>query len=60
MTQSLFREKKILKNHESIMTLDNVSTKSYANGKIKNRSFRILRMGSDVFFDADFESPHMT
>ena len=36
------------------------STKSHANGKIKNRSFRISRMGSDVFFDADFESPHMT
>ena len=36
------------------------STKSHASGKIKNRSFRILRMGSDVFFDADSESPHMT
>ena len=37
------------------------STKSHASGKIKNRSFRILRIGSsDVFFDADSESPHMT
>ena len=36
------------------------STKSHASGKIKNRSFRILRMGYDVFFDADSESPHMT
>ena len=36
------------------------STKSHASGKIKNRSFRILRMGSNVFFDADSESPHMT
>ena len=36
------------------------SAKSHASGKIKNRSFRILRMGSDVFFDADSESPHMT
>ena len=36
------------------------STKSHASGKIKNRYFRILRMGSDVFFDADSESPHMT
>ena len=39
---------------------DFASTKSHASGKIKNRSFRILRMGSDVFFDADPESPHMT
>ena len=29
-------------------------------GKIKNRSFRIFRMGPDVFFDADSKSPHMT
>ena len=36
------------------------STKSHASGKIKNRSFRILRMKSDVFFYADSESPHMT
>ena len=38
------------------------STKSHASssGKIKNRSFRVLRMRSDVFFDADSESPHMT
>ena len=27
------------------------STKSHASGKIKNHYFRILRMGSDVFFD---------
>ena len=37
-----------------------LTTKSHASGKIKNRSFRILRIGSDVFFDADSESPHMT
>ena len=36
------------------------STKSHANGKFKNRYFRILRMGSDVFFDANSDSPHMT
>ena len=36
------------------------NTKSHANGKIKNRYFRILRMGSGVFFDADSDSPHMT
>ena len=35
----------------------NASTKSHASGKIKNRSIRILRIGSDVFFDADSESP---
>ena len=35
------------------------STKSHASGKIKNRSFRILRMGSDVFFDADSELPEL-
>ena len=32
------------------------TTKSHASGKIKNRSFRILRMGYDVFFDADTDS----
>ena len=37
-----------------------VSTISHASGKIKNHYFRILSMGSDVFFDADSESPHMT
>ena len=36
------------------------STKSHASGKIKTRYFRILRIGSDVFFDADFDAPHMT
>ena len=36
------------------------STKSHASEKIKNHYFRTLRMGSDVFFDADSESPHMT
>ena len=36
------------------------STKSHASGKIKNNSFRISRIGSYVFFDADSESPHMT
>ena len=40
--------------------LDNASTKSHASGKIKNRYFRILKIGSNVFFDADSESPHMT
>ena len=36
------------------------STKSHASGKIKNRYFRILRKGSNVFFDADSDAPHMT
>ena len=36
------------------------STKSHASGKIKKRYFRNLRMGSDVFFDADSDAPHMT
>ena len=36
------------------------STKSHASGKFKNPYFRILRIGSGVFFDADSESPHMT
>ena len=30
------------------------STKSHASGKSKNPYFRILRKGSDVFLDADF------
>ena len=34
--------------------------KSHASGKSKSPYFRISRIGSDVFFDADFESPHMT
>ena len=34
---------------------EGASTKSHASGKIKNRSFRISRMGYDVFFDADSE-----
>ena len=33
------------------------STKSHASGKIRHHYFRILRTGSDVFFDADSESP---
>ena len=40
------------------------STKSHASGngiiKFKIRSFRIVRMGPDVFLDADSKSPHMT
>ena len=36
------------------------STKSHASEKIKNHYFCTLRTGSDVFFDADSESPHMT
>ena len=36
------------------------STKSHASGKIKNPYFGILSIASDVFFDADSESPHMT
>ena len=39
---------------------DGASTKSHASGKIKNPYFGILRIASDVFFDADSESPHMT
>ena len=35
------------------------STKSHASGKSKNPYFCILRIGSDVYFDADSESPHM-
>ena len=40
--------------------IDFASTKSHASGKIKNRYFRIFRLGSDVFFDADSDAPHMT
>ena len=36
------------------------STKSHASGKIENPYFRILRVVSDVFFDADSDAPHMT
>ena len=36
------------------------SANSHASGKIKNHYIRILRMESDVFFDAESESPHMT
>ena len=38
------------------------STKSHASEKIKTKSpySGILRIASDVFFDADSESPHMT
>ena len=38
------------------------SAKSHASGKSKNPYFRILRVGADVFFDADSESrsPHIT
>ena len=36
------------------------STKSHASGKSKNPYFRIMRKRSDVSFDADSESPHMT
>ena len=40
--------------------LKSASTKSHASEKIKNHYFRTLRIGSDVFFDADSKSPHMT
>ena len=33
---------------------------AHASWKSKNSYFRILRKGSDVFFGADSESPHMT
>ena len=36
-----------------LMDAETASTKSHASGKIKNRS---LRMGCDVFFDADSKS----
>ena len=36
------------------------STKSHASETIKNPYFGILRIASDVFFDADSESIHMT
>ena len=36
------------------------STKSHASGKIKHRSIRMLKIGSDVFFDADSESLCLT
>ena len=36
------------------------STKSHASEKIKSPYSGILRIASDVFFDADSESPHMT
>ena len=50
-----------LYNSENVLIANSTaSSKSHANGKIRNRSFRILRIGSDVFFDADSESPHMT
>ena len=35
------------------------STNSHASGKSKNPYFRILRIRSDVFFDADSESSDM-
>ena len=34
-----------------LRSVKSTSAKSHASGKIKNRSFRILRMESDVFFD---------
>ena len=36
------------------------STKSHASEKIKNPYFDILKIASDVFFDADSKSPHIT
>ena len=36
------------------------STKSHASEKNKNSDFDILSIASDVFFDADSKSPHMT
>ena len=38
--------------------LGHASAKSHASVKSKNPYFRILRMGSDVFFDADSKEPH--
>ena len=42
------------------MVLVSASTKSHASEKIKNPYFGNVRIASDVFFDADSESPHMT
>ena len=41
-------------------TTADARTKLHASGKLKNRSFRIMRIEYDVFFNADSESPHMT
>ena len=55
-----------LENFEEIARLERAhvaivaSTKSHASEKIKSPYFGIVRIASDVFFDADSESPHMT
>ena len=46
-------------SHLRAMGICRALTKSLASGEVKNRSTRILKIGSDVFFDADSESPHM-
>ena len=44
----------------SVPHYSSASTKSHASGKSKNPYFRNLMIRSDVFFDADFDAPHMT
>ena len=47
------------KGNTQLVKIENsASTKSH--GKIENRYFRIMKMGTDAFFDADYKAPHMT
>ena len=48
----------ITKSHTSTITKSHASERLKL--KIKSPYFGILRIASDVFFDADSESPHMT